>query len=68
MSFVNDDHSWDVKGVPLSDVMCSGTPWRAIHVSRALVHEDDVASDIGIASGHLVLRSMMVKMYLEPSE
>ena len=64
MRFDRFCHSEDVKGVPLSEVMCSGTPWLAIHVDRAFMQEAVVASGIGMASGHRVLLSIMEKMYL----
>ena len=31
MSLVNEDHNCEVKGVPLSEVMFSGTPYLEIH-------------------------------------
>ena len=68
MSCVKDDHSWDVNEVPLSEVMWSGTPCLDTQVSSAFVQDDAVASAMGIASGHLVLRSIDVNMYLYPSE
>ena len=66
--FVRLVHSDDVKGVPLSDEMCSGTPWAAIQVMRAFRQDCVVASSMGMASGHLVDLSIMVNRYLKPSD
>ena len=68
MRFDRFCHSEDVKGVPLSEVMCSGTLWFAIQVDRALMQDVVVASGIGMASGHRVLLSIIVNRYLKPSE
>ena len=68
MRFVRLVHSEDVKGVPLSDVMCCGTPWAAIQLMRAFRQDWVVASVMGMASGHLVDLSMIVKRYLKPSD
>ena len=53
-----------MNGVPLSDVISSGTPKRAIQwLSRASTQFSVFAVLIGTASGHLVDRLMMVKRY-----
>ena len=60
-------HSSEVNVVPLSEVMSSGTPNRATQLFRkACAHELDVASERGIASGHLVARSIAVNIYRQP--
>jgi len=57
-----DIQSCEVKEVPRSDVMWAGMPNLEIHPeSRAAAQEAELALDIGIASGHLVERSTMVK-------
>jgi hypothetical protein len=53
---------------PLSMVTDSGTPKRATHVARnASMQEAADISFRGVASNHLVVRSMMVKMNSHPS-
>ena len=48
---------------PLSLVMVVGTPNLWIHpCSSAVAQSAAEVADIGIASGHLVVRSMTVKM------
>ena len=48
---------------PLSEVIVSGRPNLEIQASMRAETQDSVeASDIGTASGHLVERSMVVKM------
>ena len=64
-----DVQSPEIKAPPLSDVMCSGNPKREIHkLSKAAAHDDADSSVIGVASGHLVERSMIVNRYRNPSE
>ena len=53
----------EVKFVPLSEVMTSGRPNMEIQETRALMHDSAVASLMGIASGHLVVLSMIVNKY-----
>ena len=58
-----------MKTDPLSDVMWSGRPKRAIQAfRRADAQVDVVVFSIGTASGHLVERSMIVKRYWWLSE
>jgi hypothetical protein len=53
---------------PLSVVTISGMPKRATHVVRnAPVQEAAEISFSGVASNHLVVRSMTVKIYSQPS-
>ena len=58
------DQRLDVKFVPLSDVMVSGRPNREIQAVRASMQDSAVASLMGKASGHLVVRSIAVNIYL----
>lgn len=51
----------DVNVDPLSVVISSGMPCAPIQVRRPLAHDAAVASFRGMASGHLVVRSMMVR-------
>ena len=54
----------DVKTDPLSEVMLSGRPNLEIQASMRVETKESVeASVIGTASGHLVDRSIFVKMY-----
>jgi hypothetical protein len=54
-------HVLDVNCVPRSVVKTSGTPNLATHVlTNASAHCSAVIPDKGIASGHLVVLSMMV--------
>ena len=63
------DHIVDVNCGPLSDVMSSGTPKRAIHeLTNALAHSDVVVLRKGIASGHLVVLSTMVSRWVNPDD
>ena len=67
--FANDAHIEDVNTDPRSDVMISGRPNLAIQLfNRAETHASVEAFDIGTASGHLVDLSMIVKIYLFPSD
>jgi len=53
----------EVNCAPLSDVMMSGTPKRAIQwANSAWAQARAVVADIGAASTHLVDRSIIVKM------
>ena len=55
-------HKVEVNTLPRSDVRCAGTPKREIQAFRsALAHDYVEASVIGTASGHRVVRSVMVK-------
>ena len=65
---VKDDHNCEVNGVPLSEVIFSGTPCLEIHSVRDLAHDCAMASGIGYASGHLVDLSITVNMYLKSFE
>ena len=56
-------HRDEVKTEPLSEVISSGRPNFEIHeVIRADTQDSVVASGNGTASGHLVERSITVKM------
>ena len=58
--------SSDRKAGPRSVVMSSGTPKRLIQLeSKASAQVLVEVSGMGVASGHLVERSMMVNRYLE---
>ena len=62
-------HISDVNWAPLSDVMCNGTPNLAMQLnSKALAHVSVPVSVMGIASGHLVSRSTIVKWYRNPCD
>ena len=59
----------EVNTEPLSEVMFSGRPNLDIHASMSAETQEAVdASAIGTASGHLVDLSIVVKMYLHPSD
>ena len=59
----------DVNWAPLSDVRCNGTPNLAIQFNnKALAHVSVKVSVMGIASGHLVKRSTIVKRYRNPCD
>ena len=53
-------HSDDVKLVPLSEVITSGSPNVDIQLMSAVVQVSAEMSLMGIASGHLVALSMIV--------
>ncbi len=56
-------HRADVNWAPLSDVMVVGTPNRYTQpAKRALAQLAAVMDDSGMASGHLEVRSIIVKM------
>ena len=62
------DHKDEVNCGPRSDVISAGTPNREIHPRmRAFVQVGVFASGRGMASGHRVNRSIMVKRYVIPS-
>ena len=63
------EKSCDSNWVPRSVVICVGTPNRAIHVfTNASAQVSAVMSGIGIASGHLVKRSTIVRRYCLPAD
>ena len=67
MRRASEAHSSDRKAGPLSVVMSSGTPKRLIQLERrAAAQALEEESDIGVASGHLVERSIIVNKYLYP--
>ena len=69
MRFARDAQSSDRKAGPLSVVMSSGTPKRLIQLERrASAQAADDASCIGVASGHLVDLSIMVRRNLASPE
>jgi hypothetical protein len=54
-------HRADVNWAPLSDVMVAGTPNRDTQPAKRALGQSAVVMDvIGMASGHLEVRSMMV--------
>ena len=56
------DQRPEMKGPLRSDVICSGSPNREIHYVRSVdAHVAAVSSCIGVASGHLVALSVMVR-------
>ena len=62
-------HTAEVNCEPLSEVMAAGTPKRAIQPrkrARAQSAAEVLAS--GTTSAHCMVRSMMVKRYVQPSE
>ena len=62
-------HRAEVNCVPRSLVMVSGTPKRQIHpINKAWAQSAAVMAATGMASGHLEVRSMTVKMYVIPRE
>lgn len=66
---VSSLNSCEVNCRPRSDVILAGTPNFVIHPDmRAFAHETAVISGIGMASGHRVYRSMIVKRYAIPSD
>ena len=55
-------HKADVNWAPLSDVMVAGTPNRDTQpAKRALAQLAAAMDDSGMASGHLEVRSIIVK-------
>ena len=69
MRDINEDHKLEVKDEPRSEVICKGTPNLEIQAfNRASAQASAVATFIGTASGHLVDRSTMVKMYLQSAD
>ena len=59
----------EVNCAPLSEVMTSGTPKRAIQwLNNAWAQAWAVVDDMGAASTHLVERSIIVKMWVWPLE
>ena len=61
--------SCDMRGMPWSEVMFSGTPKRLIHPNmKANAHGDEDAFNFGTASNQRTDLSMVVKRYWEPSE
>ena len=66
---MRDVHSNDVKEVPLSEVMSSGTLNLETHAERkAVAQEAAEESTKGTASSQRVERSMIVNSYLWPSD
>ena len=53
---------FDVKFVPLSVTSVSGMPCLLIHCSRALAEHSAEGDIMGIASGHRVALSIIVKI------
>jgi hypothetical protein len=61
------DQMFEVNCVPRSEVIISGTAKREIQEKiKALAHAAAGVSDKGIASIHLDVRSMTVKMKFQP--
>jgi hypothetical protein len=61
------DQMFEVNCVPQSQVIISGTPKREIQEkTKALAHAAADVSDKGTHSIHLDVRSMTVKMKLQP--
>ena len=61
-------HNFDSNWVPLSVVIVSGVPKRAIHpLKKASATVSARISTIGMASGQRVKRSTQVSKYLKPS-
>ena len=68
-SLVTLDQTSDVNCGPRSLVTVVGTPNRAIQPDmNARARETAEVSEMGMASGHLVNLSMMVKRYVNPWE
>ena len=61
-------HRSEVKFVPLSVTIDSGRPYREIHCRTCLRHVSADCVRRGNASVHLVALSMIVRIYLYPSE
>ena len=62
-------HTAEVNCTPLSVTMTAGTPKREIHpATRASAQAVAVVEERGIASTHLVERSIIVMMWVWPSE
>ena len=65
---MRDVQSWDVKGVPQLEVMCSGTPEQLLHPERrADTQEEEDASAIETAFNQCVDLFMVMMRYLDPS-
>jgi hypothetical protein len=61
------DQTFDVNCGPQSEVIVLGTPKRVIQEkTKALAHAAADVSERGIASIHLDVKSMIVKMWLQP--
>jgi hypothetical protein len=59
--------SAEVNWGPLSLVIAEGTPNRCIHPAKRAAAQSAAEVDCsGIASGHLVVLSMAVKIYVQP--
>ena len=61
------DQREEVKWAPLSEVRVEGTPNLEIHeLMKTLAQESADVEDMGMASGHLVVLSMIVKRWVKP--
>ena len=66
---MSERHKAEVKTDPRSVVTVSGAPKREIQVSKNALQQSVAEADsMGAASGQRVERSIIVKMYRQPSE
>ncbi len=63
------DHNFEVNWGPLSEVTCNCKPKRATQLYKSALAQ--VSASVvfsGIASGHLVNRSTIIKRYVNPCD